>query len=74
MATHTASSRLRFVSKRGKVSGYLTAGRVEIFYAGQWGTICSNGFTSSDAQGICHILTGSELVLAYGTVGSDNLE
>lgn len=70
----TVSSGVRFVSKRGKVSGHLTAGRVEIFYVGRWGTICSSGFTLSDAQGLCHILTGSDLVLAYGTVGSDNLE
>ena len=53
---------------------YLTAGRIQIFFAGHWGTICSNGFTSSDAQGLCHILTGSSSVLAYGAVGDDNLE
>ena len=65
---------MRFVSKREKISRYLTAGRVEIFFAGYWGTICSNGFTLSAAQGLCHILTGSSSVLAYGTVGDNNLE
>lgn len=68
------SSVVRFISKRQKLSRYLTAGRVEIFFAGYWGTICSSGFTLSDAQGLCHILTGSSSVLAYGTVGDDNLE
>ena len=72
--THIGTSTVRFVSKREKVSRYLTAGRVDIFYAGYWGTICSNGFTLSDAQGLCHILTGSPSVLTYGTVGDDNLE
>ena len=62
------------MSKRQKFSRYLTAGRVEIFFAGYWGTICSIGFTLTDAQGLCHILTGSSSVLAYGTVGDDNLE
>ena len=72
--THIGTSTVRFVSKRGKVSRYLTAGRVDIFFAGHWGTICSNGFTLSEAQGLCHILTGSSSVLSYGTVGNDNLE
>ena len=65
---------MRFVSKRQKLSRYLTAGRVEIFFAGYWGTICNNGFTPSAAQELCRILTGSSSVLAYGTVGDDNLE
>ena len=53
---------------------FLTAGRVNIFFAGQWGSICSDGFTLSDAQGLCHIMTGSHSVMAFGAVGSDNLE
>ena len=68
------TSTVRFVSKREKVSRYLTAGRIQIFFAGRWGTICSNGFTSSDARRLCHILTGSSSVLAYGAVGDHNLE
>ena len=65
---------IRFVSKREKLSSSLTAGCVGIFFAGRWGTICSDGFSLSDAQGLCHILTGSTTVLAYGAVVSDNLE
>ena len=62
------------MSKREKTSRYLTAGRVNIFFAGRWGTICSDGFSATDAQGLCHILTGSSSVLAFGAVGSDNIE
>ena len=47
---------------------------MDIFFAGRWGTICSDGFSLSDARGLCHILTGSSSVLAYGAVGDDNLE
>ena len=65
---------MRFVSKNGRLSNSLTAGRVEIFFAGRWGTICSDKFTLSDAMGLCHILTDSTAVLAYGTVGRDNLQ
>ena len=56
------------------ISSSLTAGRVEILNNGIWGTICSDGFTLSDAQGLCFIMTGSTSVLAYGAVGSENLE
>ena len=57
-----------------KTSDSLTAGRMEIFFAGRWGSIYSDGFTQQDAMGLCHILTGSANVLAYGAVGSSNLE
>ena len=70
----TASSVVRFVSKNGRISNSLTAGRVDIFFAGRWGSICSDNFQLSDAMGLCHILTSSSDVLAFGTTGSDNLE
>ena len=28
-------------------------GRVEVYCNGEWGTICNNGFGSTDAQTIC---------------------
>ncbi len=31
-------------------------GLVEIFYNGQWGTICSNGFDQIDAQAVCNTI------------------
>ncbi len=32
------------------------SGLVEIFYNGQWGTICSNGFDEIDAQAVCNTI------------------
>ena len=65
---------MRLVSKNEASSVSLTTGRVEIYFGGRWGTICSDNFQPSDAMGLCHILTRSSDVLAYGTIGSTNLE
>ena len=67
------TSAVRLVTTNGATSVNLTAGRVEVFYVGRWGTICDDGFSSSDAAALCHNLTGSSTVLAYGTVGSSRL-
>ena len=69
----TATSAVRLVSKNGGTLESLTAGRVEIFFAGRWGTICSDNVQLSDAIGLCHILTSASTVLAYGSTGSESL-
>ena len=65
---------MRFVSKNEGMPDSLTAGRVEIFFAGRWGTICSYNFTISDATALCRFMTGSTSVVAYSAVGQDNLQ
>lgn len=67
---NVVSSAVRLVSKNERTSPYLTAGRLDIFYVGRWGTTCTDGFSSTDARALCSILTGSTSVLSYGAVGS----
>jgi len=31
-------------------------GRLEVFYKGMWGTVCSHGFDGTDALTVCNIL------------------
>ncbi|XP_060081090.1 scavenger receptor cysteine-rich type 1 protein M160-like [Ylistrum balloti] len=45
-----------------------TSGRVEVFYDGQWGTVCSSGWGYGDAQVACRMLGYSNTV-NYGTAG-----
>ena len=32
------------------------SGRLELFYNGQWGTVCSTGFDQIDAQAVCNTI------------------
>ena len=61
------------MTKNERTSRSLTAGRLETFHDGRWGTVCSDGFDSDDAAVLCQILTGSSQVLIYGTVESERL-
>ena len=37
-------------------AGNLRAGRLEVFHANQWGTVCDNGFTDVAARVVCYSL------------------
>ena len=46
---------VRLVSDSGKTTG-LSAGRLEIFLNGKWGTVCDDFFNISDANVACRQL------------------
>ena len=64
---------MRLASRIGNSLG-LTAGRIEVHFSGKWGTICSTGFDLSDAMAFCDVFTGSRTVLAFGQVGSEQIQ
>ena len=68
---HTAQSisSIRLVSSSGSTSSSLTAGRLEVYYSGQWGTVCNYFFGVSDARAACREL-GYTSYLQYGSVST----
>ena len=47
----TAPIRVRLVDGSGPSNG-----RVEVYYHGQWGTVCDDGFDSNDAYVVCRMI------------------
>jgi len=44
------------LSVRLGVNGNARAGRLEIYYNGQWGTVCDDSFDNKDAKVACYML------------------
>ena len=56
---------LRLVDRSGRTGG--SSGRLEVYYNGQWGTVCNDSFGVNDARVACCQL-GFSTYTRYGNV------
>ena len=57
---------LRLVDNSGRTGG--SSGRLEVYFSGQWGTVCQDNFGINNARVACRQL-GFSTYTRYGTVG-----
>ena len=65
-----APGQLRLVNRDGRTSPTLIAGRLEVYYNGQWGTVCIDNFGTEEASLACKQLgfnSGAQEYVAVGT-------
>ncbi len=62
-----SSGDLRLVDSSSQTGG--SSGRLEVYYSGQWGTVCDDRFGVNDARVACRQL-GFYTYTRYGTVGT----
>ncbi|XP_064388471.1 neurotrypsin-like [Halichondria panicea] len=65
-STASPNGDLRLVGRSGRTGG--SSGRLEVYYSGQWGTVCQDNFGSGDARVACRQL-GYSTSTRYGRVG-----
>ncbi|XP_064382343.1 scavenger receptor cysteine-rich type 1 protein M130-like isoform X2 [Halichondria panicea] len=56
---------LRLIDNSGQTGG--SSGRLEVYYSGQWGTVCDDSFSPNDARVACRQL-GFSTYTRYGAV------
>ena len=61
---------IRLVTKGEHTSQNLTAGRLEVYHNGQWGTVCDDGFSFDEGYAACNQL-GFSRYLDSATVGNN---
>ena len=64
----TSGQTARLVARGGRTSPNLTAGRLEIYYNGQWGTVCDDNFGNDEATVACRELGFTAGYYRYETI------
>ena len=66
--TGQSTGDLRLV-RNGLTSNSYTSGRLEVYYSGRWGTVCDDGWTSTNTRVACRQLgfPGAASIITFRT-------